>query len=325
MNILIQHNAILPISQYGGTERIVWWLGKYLAQMGHRVSFLVKAGSICPFAEVIPYDSTKNLDEQIPDYIDVVHLNSLAEPSRKPQVFTAHGNYQVSDKLNINTIFVSKNHAERHGATAFVHNGLDFDEYGKPGLFSPRKHLHFLAKAAWRIKNVKGAIELARKSNNRLEVMGGSRLNIKMGFRFTPYLSIRFHGMIGGDEKLNIINQSKALLFPILWHEPFGIAIVESLFMGCAVVGTPYGSLPEIVTKEVGFLSIYKSELTNKLLNINEINPKVCHQYATDLFSAKDMAKKYLSYYEEVLAGRTLNATIPKMQEVYPKFLPFLP
>ncbi len=325
MNILIQHNALLPVSQYGGTERMVWWLGKYLAQMGHRVTFLVKAGSTCPFAKILVYDNTKSLDEQIPDYVDVIHLNSVFAETRKPQLSTAHGNSPFGQNLPINSVFVSKNHAERHGASAFVHNGLDFDEYGKPDLYLPRKHLHFLAKAAWRVKNVKGAIELARQSKNRLEVMGGNRLNIKMGFRFTPYPSVRFHGMVGETEKAKIMSQSRALLFPVLWHEPFGIAIVESLFMGCAVVGTPYGSLPEIVTNEVGFLSKYKSVLVDNLLNINEINPKICHQYATDVFSAEAMAKKYLGYYEEILAGRNLNLQIPTLLEEAPKFLPFLP
>lgn len=325
MNILIQHNALLPINKYGGTERVVWCLGKYLAKMGHRVSFLVKAGSTCPFAEILSYDATKSLDEQIPDYVDVVHLNSISEPTHKPQLLTAHGNGYFGEKLSINSVFVSKNHAERHGATAFVHNGLDFDEYEKPTLNSPRKHLHFLAKVAWRVKNVEGAIELARSSGNRLEVMGGNRLNIKMGFRFTPYPSIRFHGMVGDVEKGKIMGQSKALLFPVLWHEPFGIAIIESLYMGCAVVGTPYGSLPEIVKNEVGFLSAYKSELVDKLLNIDEIKPKICHQYATDIFSAEAMARKYVGYYEEILAGRNLNIQIPTLREVSPKFLPFLP
>ena len=324
MNILIQHNALLPVSQYGGTERVVWWLGKYLAQMGHRVTFLVKAGSTCPFADILAYDPAKSLDEQIPDYVDVVHLNSVFEETRKPQLFTAHGNWPFGLNLPINLVFVSKNHAERHGATAFVHNGLDFDDYGKPDLHLPRKHLHFLAKAAWRIKNVKGAIDIARQSKNRLEVMGGNRLNIKMGFRFTPYPSVRFHGMVGDAAKRQIMSQSKALLFPVLWHEPFGLAIIESLYMGCAVVGTPYGSLPEIVTNEVGFLSEYKSELVSKLLTINEINSKICHQYAADVFSAESMAKKYLGYYEDVLAGRNLNTQIPTLLEESPKFLPFL-
>ena len=106
----------------------------------------------------------------------------------------------------------------------------------------PRKHLHFLAKAAWRVKNVKGAIEISRRSHHKLIVMGGTRLNLKMGFRFTPDLHVKFYGMVGGEQKLSLLNQSKALLFPVLWHEPFGIAITESLYMGAAVFGTPYGS-----------------------------------------------------------------------------------
>ena len=39
------------------------------------------------------------------------------------------------------------------------------------------------------------------------------------------------------------------------WHEPFGIALIEALYFGCPVFGTPYGSLPEIVEEGVqGFL-----------------------------------------------------------------------
>ncbi|MEA5258457.1 glycosyltransferase [Arcicella aquatica] len=323
MNILIQHNALLPVSQYGGTERMVWWLGKYLNELGHKVTFLVKEGSSCPFAKVLPYDENKSINEQIPNDIDIVHLNSTYEATQKPQIVTVHGNPHNSEKLAINTVFVSKNHAERHGGEAFVYNGIDFDEYGKPDFNLPRKHLHFLAKAAWRVKNVKGAIEIAKRSHHKLVVMGGSRLNFKMGFRFTPDLNVRFHGMIGGQEKLQILNQSKALLFPVLWHEPFGLAIVESLYMGSAVFGTTYGSLPELIHPEVGFLSNHQHELVEQLKNVDHFSPKLCHEYAQDVFSAKAMTEKYITYYETVLAGKPLNSQTPKALESYPKFLPF--
>jgi len=324
MNILLQHNAILPVNQYGGTERVVWWLGKYLSLLGHKVTFLVKEGSQSSFANIIPFNENQPLDEQIPDDIDVVHLNQKPqEYIRKPFVVTQHGNSSQLDSLHQNTVFVSRNHAERHGGEAFVYNGIDFDEYGKPDFNLPRKHLHFLAKAAWRVKNVKGAIEIAKRSHHKLVVMGGSRLNFKMGFRFTPDLNVRFHGMIGGQEKLQILNQSKALLFPVLWHEPFGLAIVESLYMGSAVFGTTYGSLPELIHPEVGFLSNHKHELVEQLKNVDHFSPKLCHEYAQDVFSAKAMTEKYITYYETVLAGKPLNSQIPKALEKYPKFLPF--
>ena len=51
------------------------------------------------------------------------------------------------------------------------------------------------------------------------------------------------------------------MIFPVRWHEPFGLAIVESLYFGCPVFGTPYGSLPEIVAPDVGVLSARASDL----------------------------------------------------------------
>ncbi|MEF9931013.1 MAG: glycosyltransferase, partial [Bacteroidales bacterium] len=54
--------------------------------------------------------------------------------------------------------------------------------------------------------------------------------------------------MIGGEQKLNILKESKGLIFPVIWNEPFGLAITESLYCGAPVFGTPYGSLPELIT-----------------------------------------------------------------------------
>jgi hypothetical protein len=74
--------------------------------------------------------------------------------------------------------------------------------------------------------------------------------------------------------------------------------------MGCSVLGTPYGSLPEIVTPEVGFLSISENELAEKLKNIAQFDPKICHEYARDTFTSRQMALGYLQYFEMVLSGK---------------------
>ncbi len=323
MHILLQHNALLPVSEYGGTERVVWWLGKCLSAWGHKVTFLVKEGSKCSFARVIAYNPALPVDEQIPEDVDIVHLHSSYESTRKPQVVTVHGNPHTGEPLQANSIFVSENHAQRYGAKAFVHNGLDFSEYGKPDFTLKRKHVHFLGKAAWRVKNVKGAIALAKASHHRLVVMGGHRLNFKMGFRFTLDWHVRFYGMVGGKKKNQLLNQSQALLFPVLWHEPFGIAITESLYMGCPVIGTPYGSLPELVVPAVGFLSNKASELVAQLQDLRSFDAKTCHEYARDLFSAEAMTRKYLQYYETVLAGHSINLGVPQTMGHTPKFLPY--
>lgn len=292
--------------------------------MGHRVTFLCQAGSTSDFARMIVYNPEKAINDQIPEDIDVVHLDHKPlQPLRKPYIVMIQGNEDYGIDLDLNTIFVSRNHANRYNSEAYVHNGLDLTDYGKPTFTQKRTHLHFLAKASWRLKNVQGAIELARETNNKLAVLGGTRLNIKMGFRFTPYPSIKFYGMVGGEEKNAVLNNSKGLLFPVLWHEPFGIALIESLYMGCPVFGTPYGSLPELITPEVGFLSNKKSELITQIANIEQFDNKKCSEYVADNYTIKHTAEAYLKYYEVVLNGKTINQIPPRELEMQPKFLEF--
>lgn len=324
MNILIMSNSVLPVSKYGGTERILWWLGQELNKSGHKITYLAPAGTQCNFGRVIIYKPDVSLEKQIPADIDILHLfEKPQEPLSKPYIVMIQGNRNDFDDFDINTIFVSENHAARYQSSAFVYNGLQLNDYGKPSFTNQRTHLHFLAKAAWRIKNVKGAIDIARKTNNKLAVLGGYRLNIKMGFRFTPYPSIRFYGMIGGEEKNHLLNTSKGLLFPVLWDEPFGIALIESLYLGCPVFGTPYGSLPELITNEVGFLSDKKSELIKQVADIGRFSNKKCSEYVADNFTIQHTTKKYLKYYEMVLNKQNINAFPPKLKEATPKFLPF--
>lgn len=218
MNILIVNNSKLPVFYYGGTERVIWYLGKTLSRLGHKVSFLVAQGSTCDFAEIIERNPELDVIDQIPAAIDLVHFHFTPKGVEKlqvPYLITIHGNPNPVELLDKNAVFVSENHAIRHNAEAFVHNGLDWDDYGNPQLDNKRSYFHFLGKAAWRVKNVKGAINTTLKlKGERLHVLGGSRLNIKMGFRFTWQPSARFYGMVGGEEKMNQLKHSKGLVFP---------------------------------------------------------------------------------------------------------------
>jgi glycosyltransferase involved in cell wall biosynthesis len=325
MHILIVHNAVIPALKYGGIERVIWWLGKMLVKMGHKVSYLVPAHSYCPFADVYVLDNTQPFNSQVPEAVDFIHLFVGAnEPPKKPYIITLQGNMNEMIELDRNTVFVSRNHANRYGSEIFVYNCLDVEDYGRPDLTSKRKYIHFLADAAWRVKNVRGAIKIANKANVQLRVIGGVRFNFNMGIRLTFDLNTRFYGMKGGEEKNRLINGSKALLFPVLWNEPFGIAIIESLYFGCPVIATPYGSLPELVTPDVGFLSSKKDELITSIKNIDSFNRGHCHQYVMDNFTSDKMTLQYLALYERVINGGYLNPIPPKLKQVqHEKFLPF--
>ena len=319
MRILIVHNQVIPVKKYGGTERVIWYLGKELIALGHEVVYLVKHGSSCDFAPVLFIDNQKDIWKQIPKNIDVVHFQEEPLKNKEttiPYVVTIHGNRNNATPFDKNAIFVSKNHASRYQSESYVHNGLDWNDYSKP-TFSKKDYFHFLGDAAWRIKNVKGAIKTVTSTKKeRIKILGGKRLNINMGFRFTTSTRSSFCGMVGGEEKNSFLNFSKGLIFPVLWHEPFGLAIIESLYFGCPVFGTPYGSLPEIITKEVGFLSKKRKELTSAIENVDLFSSKRCHEYAVEIFNSKKMAISYLEKYKKVFLGETLNTNCPKIKEI---------
>jgi glycosyltransferase involved in cell wall biosynthesis len=133
-----------------------------------------------------------------------------------------------------------------------------------------------------------------------------------MGFRLTLSPNVRFHGWVGAEEKRRFLPGSMGLVFPVRWHEPFGLAIVESLYFGSPVFGTPYGSLPEIVQPGYGFLSTDAGELAEALRGGGLLDPRACHAYAVERFGAPAMAEGYLRAYERVIGGEPLHAAPPR-------------
>ena len=316
MNITIVTGNRIPSLRYGGLQRVVWCLGKELSRKGHNVTFLAPKDSYCPFAKIVELNATQSIESQIPPETDITHFHiSVPEEFEKPHIETIHGNH-LPRYVDKNVVFVSKNHAERFGCDSYVYNGLDWDEYEPVNLNLPRQHFHFLGKAAWKVKNLKGAISVTKCiPHGELDVLGGYRLNFKMGFRFTWSPRIHFHGMVNDLKKKEIIQKSKGLIFPVTWHEPFGLAIIESLYMGSPVFGTPYGALPELITPEVGFLSDNAEEIARHI-STHTYSPQICHEYARDLFNASVMADSYLKKYETVLNGETLCPTPPVYKDI---------
>jgi len=111
------------------------------------------------------------------------------------------------------------------------------------------------------------------------------------------------------------LNASSALL------KSQSCALIESLFFGCPVFGTPYGSLPEIVNSEVGFLSNSAVELIKEIGNVDRFSRLQCHNYALELFNSKKMTESYLEKYVKVLNGGNLNNRPPKLIEKQTKKL----
>jgi len=259
---------------------------------------------------VIPYSYKPDSPwtSLIPQDTDILHL--WATPNPLPQIpflVTIEGNGRVGETFHPNTVFVSRKHAELHGAQYFVHNGIDPTEFECNE--TREDYVVFLAKAAWKVKNLKGAIEIARSAGLPLKVMGSRDLPLNLNRYVTPtWNGVQYCGMLGDIEKRKILKQAKALLFPVRWHEPFGIAITEALASGCPVFGTPYGSLPEIISPETGILSTSARELASALVD-RRFSPMECRRRVNQGFTHLQMAENYLKYYAEILNQGTLNQT----------------
>lgn len=298
------HHAKFPIDKYGGTERVVWWLAHGLAEEGILVTLVGAPGTQCSFADVIESDFKGNWWKEIPE-CDVLHFFT-APPSEPdvPYISTVGGNGKPGETFLTNTVFVSKNHAERHGSQSFVYNGVKPDEYE----FSAVKedYLFFLAKASWKVKNVDGAIRVARQAGRKLRIMGGSR----------PWLpswrGVRWEGNVGGKKKAEIVSRGAALLFPVIWHEPFGIAVIEALMSGSPVIGTRRGSLPELLPTNVGAICDTEEELVGAIRGLSKYRASDCRDWAMTRFHYRQMTRDYLEKYKIVVGGRKLNNVPPR-------------
>jgi len=306
MHILIVNNTSIPVKDYGGVERIIWWLGKELHRLGHNITYLVAPGSYCPFAKVKEYHPSILLNDQLPEDVDFVHLCFQSiEKIKKPYLMMHQFNYHPHKEFDINTVFVSKHQAQRNGSTTYVYNAIDPEDYGPVDFKRKRQYLLFLGYAKRPEKNLKDCLTIARKTKSVLAVAGGK----DKWFKRRPW--VRYKGFLGGEAKNEVLRDSKALLFPVRWHEPFGIAIIEALYFGCPIIGSCYGALPELVPKHVGFLSNSILDLIEATKNLNMFNLRKCHEYVCDQFMVQHMTREYLKLYEKVLSGQSLNEKNP--------------
>ncbi|MDX8432474.1 glycosyltransferase [Mesorhizobium sp. M4B.F.Ca.ET.215.01.1.1] len=312
MRVTLVVEGAIPCKGYGGTERQVDWLATELARLGHRVVLIAAPGSSHPLCEVRPAASRAECRAAIPQDTDIVHFNGRYIEVPFATLNTEHGFSPQSPRLHPNWSFVSASHARNHGRETFVHNGFPVDEYRLAATKSDR--LLFLAGIARAGKNLNRAVDLAKAFDFALDIAGGSRWRLltrsqvrRQGVFFKSLGGrYRFHGIVGGDEKLRLLGEAKAFLNPIAWEEPFGMAPVEAMLCGTPVLTTSRGALPEIVDADTGRLFDTDAEFAQAFVNIAALSPQRCRESAADRFPMSRTAKGYLDLYARILDGESL-------------------
>jgi glycosyltransferase involved in cell wall biosynthesis len=302
MRITLVHHTKLPIRGYGGTERVVVALARGLAQLGHEVSLIAPPGTDVPEAAIVPVpadrlnSATHDLTPHIPDRTEIVHaFFPLKRPPACPWVWTLEGTTPEGVVRPANTIYVSEDHAARHGSRSFVYNGLDPMEFefrshkGDYDLFLGRLHPS---------KGFQWAITGAKTARRSLVVAGGWR----------PSLSryVRFAGMVDGAEKRDLLAGARLLWMPAQWDEPFGLTLIEALFSGTPVLGTTRGALPEVLSPTVSELGDSVEALIARLPAVEAKDPYACRARAERYFTHRRMGEEYLRFYGAYLASGVL-------------------
>jgi glycosyltransferase involved in cell wall biosynthesis len=211
-----------------------------------------------------------------------------------------------------------------------VYNAIDATQF----TFYPKKDDYFVTMA--RFNEDKGehiAAELCRKHHYRLKMAGTvagimtpKRLLLELAnpnskyrnFADFSYYSdkilpftalskrIQYVGNLGGRSKQRLLGLAKALLFPIQWEEPFGMAVIEAMACGTPVVAMNRGAMPEIIQHGVnGFLANSVEEFEEYMTRVGEISPEACRKSVEDHFSISKMADDYIDRYKEVIRRTT--------------------
>jgi hypothetical protein len=293
MNIFHYYPKVLPVKKYGGTQRIAVNLMKEQVNRGHKVYLLSLAGTHLPSINVTTIKRPiRNLENYIPDNIDIVQLyGTPQEIPPKPYLVRIGGNGKPGEKFLPSTVFLSRNHAIRHGSRHYVYSGINLDDF----IYREKKENYFLflAKVSWKVKNVNLAIKLAKVMGFKLIVAGGWRLSFRR--------NIKFVGEVDDKEKAGLLAGAKALIFPTNWQEPFGLATIEALASGTPVITTNKGAMPEVVTADVGFRCDTFEEFKEAINRIDEVNPRKCRDRVEENFTAEIMTEKYIKVYEKII------------------------
>jgi glycosyltransferase involved in cell wall biosynthesis len=335
-----------PPQLYGGTERVVSYLTEELVRQGHEVTLFASGDSQTKAMLQAPCARALRLDAQcidpLPyhfialhrlahsaDAFDIIHFHTdylhfpLFAQQWSKTLTTLHGRLDLPDLPPILREFtmmplVSISNAQRVPVPwanwyGTVYHGLPTRLYTRSG--GDGGYLAFLGRICPE-KRPDWAIEIARRAGLPLTIAAKvdkvDRTYYKT--RIKPLLKdplVEFFGEIGDDEKGAFLGDAMALLFPIDWPEPFGLAVIEAMANGTPIIAFGQGSVPEIVDHGVtGFVVDDVDEAVAAIPLVKLLDRSAIRRRFEERFSVERMARDYLALYSSVLRRGTVDAVL---------------
>lgn len=360
----------VPPRAYGGTESVVDALARGIAAAGHDVLLWTVGDSRCPVPRGHLYDAARTADMglasvELPHVLagyaalerwgaDLVHDHSVCGPLVAPRasdmrvVTTNHGRFDPGSNLvyracgdRVAIVAISHDqaaHAEGVPIGAVIHHGIDVNSYpvGDGLGDEDGPYLLCLARMAPE-KGVDRAVRVARRAGMRLLI--AAKMHSVAERRYfhqavEPLLGdgVVYVGEVGPHDKLRLLGGASALLNPIAWPEPFGLAMVEALACGTPVVAPGIGSVCEIIDDGVtGHVcpiggrwgqnadddrqldgpegppptdeTLDETLMVQRLMELDRLDRRSCRRAAETRFSTARMVTDHLALYERVLSA----------------------
>lgn len=331
---------------YGGTEAVIDLLAHGFEQAGHEVMLWTTGDSTCPVpsghilatARGEPVGiAAVELDHVIAGYealsawgADIVHDHTLtgplcAERSHPPVVVTNHAPFEgelaalyrrVAQRMPV--VAISHDQARRGGpipVAAVIQPGVDPDTY-PPGLGAGNDQGPYFLFLG-RIIADTGADHAARavcQMGGRLLIAGKLREDREHRFfaeHLEPLLGddIVYLGEVPHDEEIRLLAGATALVNPLRWPEPFGMAMIEAFACGTPVVAYRYATAPEIIDDGVtGYLCDDLDDMAARLTQVPHLDRTACWATVAERFTTQRMVADYVALFERVLLSRQLSA-----------------
>jgi glycosyltransferase involved in cell wall biosynthesis len=328
--------AVPPIG-YGGIEWVVSLLADGLVDAGHEVTLFASGDSRtkAELAAVYPEAPSLQIGRSQPELrhalacyaraeeFDVINDHSgqlaaaLGGAVSTPIVHTLHGPldgepgkiYGEIARVSPSTSLVSISLNQRKPCPdlpwlANIPNALDFSLY--PVKPHRGDYLLFLGRMS-SDKGAHRAIAVAMQTGLPLKLAG--KLNESREKEYfheyvEPHLvdGIEYLGEVSHGEKVELLQNARATLFPIEWEEPFGLVMIESMACGTPVIATRWGAVPEVI--EHGRSGIIVDDyriMPVALEEADRLDPMELRRYVEQRFSPERMVADYVSAYQEAI------------------------
>jgi glycosyltransferase involved in cell wall biosynthesis len=312
---------------------VVSYLTEELVHMGHDVTLFASGDSVTEAELIAVSPSALRLERECVDpYIyhtllleqvfqryesfDVVHFHidylhfPVSRRVQLNQLTTLHGRLDIPDLVPLYREYAempltSISNAQRKPLSwanwvGNVYHGLPTD------LFTPRvdpgKYLAVVGRISPE-KRVDRAIRIAIRAGMPLKIAAKVDKPDREYFSHViePMFrnpSIEFLGEISQAEKNELLGNAYAMLFPIDWPEPFGLAMIEAMACGTPVIAYPLGSVPEVVDEgKTGFVVNDEDAAVAAIGKVEKLSRAACRRVFEQRFSAQRMAREYLAVY----------------------------